>query len=322
MKNKRVLWMVAALFVVWAGVGFARNTDAQGVVSLRDEQNGYLCFDFRAWGQCFAFTDTPAPVVTSVSTATPSHAPTDTLAPSATAYHSATPTYTPAATHTATLLPSATVTRAPTLAPSATAVVARLVNGDFESITNGNPTGWDKVVWYGAADWKSEVSPPGDMLAIYNGNGSVRFLGHPIQPSLTCYRAGVAQTLDAPAGRTITVGAWFLTLGSGESGLHNADPNMNSELGIGIDKYATGDVGSGDVVWKFAAGENLRGPLIGGNWEPVWTYHAQTVRVPADSTRITVYLTVDLGRTREGKCNWALPQTLGFIDSASIQVLP
>jgi len=233
------------------------------------------------------------------------------VVPDVTATAQPTPTPTQVASPTSTRAPLPTPT--PTLAPAR----ADLVNGDFETVVNGNPTGWQKIVMSGFADWNSETSPPGDALSVQAGAGSVRFISHHV-----CYRAGVAQTLDAPAGRTITVGAWFLTLGSSVSGLHNADPNMNSELGIGIDKYATGDVGSGDVIWKFAAGENLNGPLIGGNWEPVWTYHAQTVRIPADSTRITVYLTVDLGRTREGKCNWALPQTLGFIDSASIQVLP
>ena len=222
-----------------------------------------------------------------------------------------------------TLAPSPTATRPPsplptsTPSPTSAPPVVALVNGGMELDDGGNPAGWEKVIWSSFADWKREQSPPGDPLAAHSGAGSARFISHYV-----CWRAGLAQAIPAPSGYTVRISAWFLTMGSGISGLHNADPNMNSEIGIGVDKYGVGDAGSSDVVWSYAPGENLTGPLIGGNWEPVWTYHALTVRVPSDSQRMTVYISADLGRTREGKCNWALPQTLAFMDDVAIEIVP
>lgn len=137
-----------------------------------------------------------------------------------------------------------------------------------------------------------------------------------------CWWYGIYQTVAVPAGRNVKVSAWFLTIGSDIPSLRNADPNMNSEIGIGVDKYGLTDPFGADVSWKFAKGENLVGPLIGGNYEPVWTQMSSTVRVPADSQLITVFLSLDLGRVRTGNCMWAVPFTIGFVDDANIEVVP
>jgi hypothetical protein len=311
----RALAWVSTLILVQLAISFAFRPRTEvigaGLLPARDDVNGFLCYIGE--NNCFAYTATAGPMVTAPAspTATPTHTATSapTATPTPTALASATQTM------TATQTPYPTNTRVPS--PTATLVQVVLNNGGFEQVVNGNPAGWTRWTEAGGPEWNSELSPPGDALAVHSGSASVRFIAHHV-----CWRYGIYQTLPAPAGRNVTVSAWFLTLGNDITGLRNADPNMNSEIGIGVDKYGMTDPLGADVSWKFAKGENLVGPLIGGNYEPVWTQMSSTVRVPADSQLITVFLSLDLGRTREGKCNWALPQTLGFVDDATVEILP
>lgn len=262
------------------------------------QKNGDTCYTYFGSLSCTA--------AQSVATLPPTESPTTTATQlPATATQTTTPTTVP---------PTATQTPTPTATPQP---VIHIINGGFETVVNGNPDGWER--WDEAAwpDWNSELSPPADSLAVHSGSASVRIIAHH-----ACWRYGIRQTIAAPAGRNVKVTAWFLTLGSQIPSLRNADPNMNSELGIGVDKYGLVDPLGADVSWKFAKGENLVGPLIGGNYEPVWTQMSSTVRVPSDSQLITVFLSLDLGRVRTGNCMWAIPFTIGFIDDVTVEILP
>lgn len=289
-------------------------------------ENGDRCYTYFASISCVSGvqnpTNTEIPPVTAISSPTgtfisptgtfvpftPTNAPTALPSPSSTP--SKTPTTTATVTPTASATIGVTVTATRTqIPPTSTPIVINLTNGDFED----GLYGWTKFDLNGFSDVNSEVSPPGDTLAVYSGSKSARFLQH-----YSCYRSGVYQVINTPIGRNLTITAHYLTMGSTVSGLHNADPNMNSEIAIGTDRYGLTDPSTTDVTWKIADGSNLAGPLIGGNYEPRWSTLTYTVRTLSDRT--TLYFYVDLGKKRENACMWGFGELLGFIDGITVTV--
>lgn len=290
---KRQTWISLSLTVAVMTVGAivsARAASAQQTgAALRDDANGYLCFDFRAWGDCFPYTPTARGM-----TASPTARPTDIP-----------PTQTPSPippTAPPTLRPTATATQAPP--------VVNVVNPGFE---NGL-TGWTQFTLAGSAELNSErISTGADPLAVHSGDASARLIAH-----YACYRAGVYQVIGVPVDAHIRISAWVMTLGSRENGLHAPHPEMNSYIGLGVDPLGLTSAGVSRIEWARITGGQLVGAIHG--LDPSW----QLIQLETITTRptLTVFVYGDLGKTQDGACMWAYMNLLAFIDDVAVEVIP
>jgi len=315
-------WVILpAIIVAIGGLLSASESVAQGVVAVRDDANGYLCFDFRAWGQCFAYTATVEATTTTPSTVT------QTTTPIIISSSTATPSPTTTPTSTQTVAPSSTATETPTSKPpntlvppsTATPVAVVLVNGGLEDWSADIPAGWTPFVLgavipsYGA----ERLSNGASVLAVYEGDSSLRMIAHH-----QCFRAGIQQTLMVPVGTRIRFSAMLKAFGSQFDGMENADGNMNWIAGIGIDPKGFDSASNSRIEWSLYDHQNTLEANIGGALQAKWI--RMTVDSIAESNRVTVFVYAALGATLDSPsaCQWPIYQTLAFIDKVVVEILP
>lgn len=254
--------------------------------------NGY-CWNFGLlFGNCSLkpvapSTAMPSPVPATV-TPPPSASP---VLPALTPSPSTTPTkVTPLPSHT------------PTTPPGG----VELSNPDFELGSGG----WQLVTVKGSPSQMDERALPG---AINTGTTSLRFGNN-----FACFRAGVRQTVFnvLPFSR-MRFSVWGRAYARGGPGIDFSRPNdlnVHANLFAGIDPQAGTDVGQSSIVW--VQGGN---PLLG------WTSASTEVFAPGN--RVTVWALINLGVDGApgqpgNACEWALNELAGWLDTASLSIVP
>lgn len=214
MKTKLSLAALAILLAVGAPVAAQA-----GLAALRDDANGFLCYDFRAWGQCFAYTPTAGAPVTA--------APSVTTAPGVT----------PA---------PPTATRPPATATAPAAQQPELLNGGFEQ-----DGGWVSYFLQTSAPGKEPGVfrvPRGDgpfAGIVYEGNRALQVRGE-----YMCWRGGAYQRVPVVAGQALRLTAYADTW-SNSTDLFEFESDVNTwqSLQLGIDPKGGTDPANSRIEW-------------------------------------------------------------------------
>jgi hypothetical protein len=276
MRTKLTLTALALLLLVAAPV--AAQT---GLQALRDDANGFLCYDFRAWGQCFAYTPTAGGQATA--------------APSATTAPGVTPA-------TATATPTATVTRPPTATATApSAQQPELLNGGFEQ-----DGGWVSYFLQTSAPGKEPGVfrvPRGDgpfAGIVYEGQRALQVRGE-----YMCWRGGAYQRVPVVAGQALRLTAWADTW-SNSTDLFEFESDVNTwqSLQLGIDPKGGTDPANSRIEWTERYG--------GTGWQQL------TVDTYAAAPFVTVFLYANLGYRYPNECMWPLKNNWGLFDTVTL----
>ena len=213
-------------------------------------------------------------------------------------------TSTPSPTATETKLPSRTpspTATSPVATPGATATAfpPLLLNGDFEADWASTWTRFD--LWPELPNFNNER---GDPRSRHGGAQSLR-----IYNEYRCWLAGVYQTVPVQQFSTVRFSAWARTWPTtGFDFDLPPDLSVTDGVAVGIDNSGGVDPTSSGIVWVEAANTE--------NWRQV------SVQTVALSNRVTVFIRVRLGVAGVNNCQWPLPVLMGFVDDASLVIVP
>jgi hypothetical protein len=207
-------------------------------------------------------------------------------------------TPTPGASATVTLSP----TRPPIITPTRTATPAppiALINGDFEQAWT---TGWTRFdLWPELPRYNDER---GDPRSRHGGAQSLRIFNE-----FRCWLAGVYQTVNVPQFSTIKFSAWGRTWGAqGFDFDLPPDLSITDGVAVGIDPSGGVSPTSSGIIWEEIDNTEV--------WRQV------SVQAVALAPRVTVFIRVRLGVAGPNNCQWPLPVLMGFVDDASIEIVP
>lgn len=279
------------LIILSALALLAMGAAQQIIITQHPQGNGVTCYVFGAALSC-AYS----PAAT-LGTPAPSATPNVTILP--TQNRTTSPTGTRTATAT-TIPPSATPTRTlPPPSPTQTRVAALLVNGDFEAAWS---TGWTRFdLWPELPNFNDER---GDPRSRHGGAQSLR-----IYNEYRCWLAGVRQTVAVPQFSTVRFSAWARTWPT--TGFNfdlPPDLSVTDGVAVGIDNSGGTDPTSSGIVWVEATNTEV--------WRQV------SVQTVALAPRVTVFIRVRLGVAGVNNCQWPLPVLMGFVDDATLEIVP
>lgn len=292
MKTKLTLTALALLLLVAAPVAAQA-----GLQALRDDANGYLCYDFRAWGQCFAYTPTAGMPVTA--------------APSATTAPGVTP-----APPTATRPPATATAPASSATPTATRPPATATaTSEAPAVVLLNPSFDEQGGW---VDYFLQTSAAGKMPTVYQASrGDGPFAGmvfdgpysHHFRGEYLCWQGGSYQRVPVPSGRWIRFGMSAFTWSNSTDFFEFAtDPNTWQTWRVGIDPLGGADPRQSRVEWVGADGSD--------EWRRL------TVETIARNSFVTVFAEFNLGYKYPGECMWPVRNNWGVLDAGTLEVLP
>lgn len=196
--------------------------------------------------------------------------------------------------------PTPTRTPAPvTSTPTITAAPPLLLNGNFETDWAGTWTRFD--LWPELPNFNNER---GDPRSRHGGAQSLR-----IYNEFRCWLAGVYQTVPVQQLKTYKFSTWARTWPSNGFNFDlPPDLSVTDGVAVGIDNSGGVDPTSSGIVWVEASNTE--------NWRQV------SVQTVALSNRITVFIRVRLGVAGVNNCQWPLPVMMGFVDDATLEIVP